>query len=280
MPSILTRIRLIEPNLKGAEAKLATYIMGHPAEMIYRSVAEVAQESDVSEATVVRFARKLGLIGFQDLKLHLSREIISPIRSIHEEIRSEDTHVEILRKVFGSHVAALNDTLQVIEPKNLTNAVEAICKAHHVYFVGVGTSGPNTIDAYNKFFRLGISCSAHTDSHLQAMAVSICQGDDVVVAITHSGNTKDPLTTLQLARQRGAKTIAITNFSRSPISKVADIVLFTASSETKFRAEALASRIAQVAIIDTLWTVVAMTNTGQTGSLQSIIEQAVVDKQY
>ncbi len=280
MPSILTRIRLMEPKLKGAEAKLASYIRDHPSEMIYRSVAEVSLESHVSEATVVRFARKLGLIGFQDLKLHLSREVISPIRSIHEEIGAEDSYSEILHKVFGSHVAALNDTLQVIEPNCLTRAVEAIRNAHHVYFVGVGTSGPNTLDAYNKFFRLGISCSAHTDSHLQAMAISICQENDVVIAITHSGNTKDPINTLELARKRGATTIAITNFSRSPISKVADILLFTASSETKFRAEALASRIAQVAIIDTLWTIVAMSETNRTSTLQSIIEQAVAIKQY
>jgi len=280
MPSILTRIRLMAVELKGAEARLATYIQSNPNELIYRSVAEVAVESGVSEATVVRFARKLGLIGFQDLKLHLSREVVSPIRSIHEEIGQADAHVEILRKVFGSHVAALNDTLQVIDVKSLTRAVEAILKAHHIYFVGVGTSGPNTIDAYNKFFRLGLPCSAHTDSHLQAMVASICQPEDVVVAVTHSGNTKDPVTTLELAHARGATTVAITNFSRSPISKIADIVLHTASSETKFRAEALASRIAQVAIIDTLWTIVALTNSEKTYSLQSMIEQSVIDKQF
>ncbi len=280
MSSILTRIRLMEAELKGADAKLAAYIRQNPNELIYRSVAEVALESGVSEATVVRFARKLGLLGFQDLKLHLSREVISPIRSIHEEISTNDTHGDILHKVFGSHVAALNDTLQVLDPKSVTQAVEAICKAHHVFFIGVGTSGPNTLDAYNKFFRLGISCSAHTDSHLQAMAVSICQPDDVVVAITHSGNTRDPIATFELAQKRGAKTIAITNFSRSPMSKIADIVLYTASSETKFRAEALASRIAQVAIIDTIWTIVAMVSTKNTSNLQSLIEQAVVDKQF
>lgn len=270
----------MEPELKGAEAKLAAYIQEKPGELIYRSVAETALESGVSEATVVRFAQKLGLIGFQDLKLHLSREVVSPIRSIHEEIGLADSPAEILHKVFGSHVAALNDTLQVLDAKSITQAVDAICKAHHVFFVGVGTSGPNTLDAYNKFFRLGISCSSHTDSHLQAMAISICQPDDVVIAITHSGNTKDPYGTLNLARQRGATTIAITNFSRSPISKIADIVLFTASSETKFRAEALASRIAQVAIIDTLWTIVALANTEKTSHLQSQIEQAVVEKQF
>lgn len=280
MPSILTRIRLMEPDLKGAEAKLALYIKDNPQDIIYRSVAEVSQASSVSEATVVRFARKLGLIGFQDLKLHLSREVISPIRSIHEEIGLDDSHEEILRKVFGSHVAALNDTLQVVDSKNISRAVDAMLKARHIFFIGVGTSGPNTLDAYNKFFRLGLSCSAHTDSHLQAMAVSICSSEDVVVAISHSGNTRDPITAMELARNRGAVTIAITNYSRSPICKVADIVLFTASSETKFRAEALASRIAEVAIIDTLWTSIALTDTERFGNLRAIIEQAVVDKQF
>lgn len=280
MSSIITRIRLMEPSLKGAEARLAAHILRTPDEMIYRSVAEVSQESGVSEATVVRFARKMGLIGFQDLKLHLAREVISPIRSIHEAIAPEDPPAVVLRKVFGSHVAALNDTLQVLRPQAAAAAVEAIARANHVFFIGVGTSGPNTLDAYNKFFRLGIPCSAHTDSHLQAMAVGVCAKEDVVVAITHSGNTKDPVTTLELARKRGATTIAVTNFSRSPVTRVADIVLFTASSETKFRAEALASRIAQVAIIDTLWTLLALRDPRRTTDLQQQIEQAVVDKQF
>jgi len=280
MSSILTRIRLLESSLKGADAKLAEYVREHPSEMIYRSVADVAQASSVSEATVVRFARKLGLSGFQDLKLHLAREVISPIRSIHEAISPEDPPAVVLRKVFGSHVAALNDTLQVVDPISIAKAVEAIAKARHVYFIGVGTSGPNTLDAYNKLFRLGIPCSAHTDSHLQAMVIGMTGPEDVVIAITHSGNTKDPVTTLELAHKRGATTIAITNFSRSPISRVADIVLYTASSETRFRAEALASRIAQVAVIDTLWTILAMRDSRRTTELQQQIEQAVVDKQY
>lgn len=280
MTPILTRIRLIESQLKGAEAKLAAYILERPHDVIYRSVAEVAQESGVSEATVVRFARKLGLIGFQDLKLHLAREVISPIRTIHETVSSTDSLEVMIRKVFGSHISALNDTLQVLDPLAVRRAAEAIASARHVYFVGVGTSGPNTLDAFNKFFRLGIPCSAHTDSHLQAMVVSLCGKEDCVVAISHSGHTKDTVHTLELAHRRGAVTIAITNYSRSPITRVADIVLFTASAETKFRAEAIASRIAQVAIIDTLWTVLAMRNPERTASLQSQIEIAVSDKLY
>ncbi|MBM3325679.1 MAG: MurR/RpiR family transcriptional regulator [Calditrichaeota bacterium] len=280
MSSIITRIRLMEPNLKGADQRLALYIRERPSELIYRSVADVAQESGVSEATVVRFARKLGLIGFQDLKLHLAREVIAPIRSIHENVAPGDPSAVVMRKVFGGHVAALNDTLQVLDPLSVDKAVSAISNAHHIFFIGVGTSGPNTIDAYNKFLRLGLSCSAHTDSHLQAMAVGLAREDDVIVAVTHSGNTKDPVYTLELAHKRGATTIAITNFSRSPITRTADIVLYTASSETRFRAEAVASRIAQVAIVDTLWTLVAMRDPKRTAELQNCIERAVVEKQF
>jgi DNA-binding MurR/RpiR family transcriptional regulator len=270
----------VEPSLKGVEERLAAYIREHPSDLIYKSLADVSQDAGVSEASVIRFTRKLGLIGFQDLKLHLSREVVSPTDSIHEEIHPEDPPSAVLRKVFGSHAAALSDTLKVLDAASIQKAVESLQKAHHVYFVGVGTSGPNTIDAYNKFFRLGIPCSAHTDSHLQAMAISLCGPDDVVVAITHSGNTRDTVGTLDLARSRGATTIAITNYSRSPVTKIADIVLFTASSETKFRAEAMASRIAQVGIIDTLWTALALLNASRTTELQTMIEESVMTKQF
>lgn len=280
MGSILTKIQALRQSIKGADSLLANYLVEHPDQIIYKSVAEVAQESGVSEATVIRFARKLGLTGYQDLKLHLAHEVISPMRSIHEAITTDDTPETLLSKVFGSHIATLNDTLQVVDAKALAKAADAIAKARHVYFVGVGTSGPNTLDAYNKFFRLGVPCSAHTDSHLQAMVVALAGPQDVVVAITHSGNTKDPAATLTLARKAGATTIAITNFSRSPITRIANIVLHTASMETRFRAEAVASRIAQVAIIDTLWTMIALRDQRRTADLQERIEDAVADKQF
>jgi len=280
MKGILLKLKSIVTSLKGTEKKLTKYIIENAESIIYQSLNEVAVKSKVSEATIIRFSRKIGLKGFQDLKLHLSRDIVSPVKSIHEELRKNDDEKTILSKVFGSNIQTLKDTLELIDVSEIKRAVKAIEKAGKILFIGVGTSGPNTIDAYNKFFRLGIDCHCYTDSHLQVMGASLLKKDDLVIAISHSGSTKDPIETLEIAKSRGAVTIAITNNSISPITKVADIVLNTASRETKFRSEAMASRVAQATIIDVLYTIVSIKNLEQTIDAQRNIEECIVIKQY
>ena len=280
MKGIIIKLRSLNPSLKGSEKKLVSYIIDNAESIIYQSLNEVALKSKVSEATVIRFSRKIGLKGFQDLKLHLSRDIVSPVKSIHGDIEEGDDAKTIISKVFSSEIQTLQDTMEILDIKEIKKTVRAIENADNVVFVGVGTSGPNTTDAYNKFIRLGLNCHCHTDSHLQVMAASLLKKGDVVIAVSHSGNTKDPIETLQVAKKHGAVTVAITNNSISPITSIADIVLNTASRETRLRSEAMASRIAQTAIIDSLYTILAMKNMKKTMEVQRAIEESIVIKQY
>ena len=280
MEGIIIKLRTLYPSLKGSEKKLARYVIDNAEEIIYKSLNEVALKSKVSEATIVRFSRKIGLKGYQDLKLHLSRDIVSPIKSIHGDIKEGDDVKTVVSKVFGSEILTLQDTLEIINMDEVKKAVGIIEKAKNIVFIGVGTSGPNTIDAYNKFIRLGLNCHCYTDSHLQVMAVSLLKKGDVVIAISHSGSTKDPIETLQVAKRKGACTIVITNNSISPITSYADIILNTASRETKFRSEAMASRIAQTAIIDSLYTILSLKNIKRTLEVQKLIEESIVIKQF
>lgn len=279
MTGTYTKIRTTLPSLRGADKRVAQYVIDNPQEIIYQSLNEVALKSGVSEPAVIRFSRKIGLRGFQDLKLHLSRDFVAPMRMIHEEIEVTDEIQSMVRKVFGSNIQTLQDTLEVLDVKEIERAVTAIKKARKILFIGVGTSGPNTNDAFHKFFRLGFNCNCYTDSHLQIMAASLLSPEDVVVAISHSGSTKDPIETLEVARECGAITIVITNNSISPIIKYADIVLNTASRETRFRSEAMASRIAQSVIIETLYTIVSMHNLDLATRLQERIDKYIVMKQ-
>ncbi|MCK4966381.1 MurR/RpiR family transcriptional regulator [bacterium] len=280
MKGIIIKLRSLNPSLKGSEKKLVSYIIDNAESIIYQSLNEVALKSKVSEATVIRFSRKIGLKGFQDLKLHLSRDIVSPVKSIHGDIEEGDDAKTIISKVFSSEIQTLQDTMEILDIKEIKKTVRAIENADNVVFVGVGTSGPNTTDAYNKFIRLGLNCHCHTDSHLQVMAASLLKKGDVVIAVSHSGSTKDPIETLQVAKKHGAVTVAITNNSISPITSIADIVLNTASRETRLRSEAMASRIAQTAIIDSLYTILAMKNMKKTMEVQRAIEESIVIKQY
>jgi DNA-binding MurR/RpiR family transcriptional regulator len=277
---VLVRVRGVQPSLNRALRQVADYVLSDPERMIRLSVSEVAAGSQVSDATVVRFARFLGFRGYQDLKISLARELVSPLDSLLEDLEADDPPEVVVRKVFAANVGCLQDTLQVLDPGQMKRAAELLASARRVLIIGVGTSAPNAQDAANKLFRLGLDCQAETDGHLQLMKAALLAADDCVLAISHSGSTKDPIETLRVAQGRGASTICITNNSLSPITKVAQVRLVTASRETMYRPEAMSSRLAQASIIDSLFTLVAMADPERSQRHIKLIEDAIVIKQY
>ncbi|MBI5184520.1 MAG: MurR/RpiR family transcriptional regulator [Nitrospinae bacterium] len=277
----LARLRGMLPSLHSAEKKVAEYALGNAQGVLDQSVSEVAIGAGASEATVIRFCRTMGYRGFQDLKINLARDLVSPIHhAIHEDVSERDGTATIIRKVFSANIETLQSTLEALKPEAVGEAVKLLSKAKKILIIGVGTSTPILFDAFNKFLRLGLWCSYQNDSHLQMMEAALLRKGDLVLAISHSGSTRDPIDTIEVARKNGVKAIAITNNSLSPLAKVADVVLVTSSKETKYRSEALASRIAQSSIIDVLYITIGMTNRQRTLANTRKIEDAIVAKQY
>jgi RpiR family carbohydrate utilization transcriptional regulator len=276
----LIRLRGLYPSLKAALRKVADVILDRPELAIYASVNEVAAAAGVSEATVMRLCRLLGFRGFQDFKIALARELVTPLQRLHEEVAEGDDPATIVHKVFHANVAALQDTLAVLDMEAMDTAAKWLLEARLMLLIGVGTSGPIVTDAANKFFRLGLLVQAITDAHLMMMAASLLTPRDVLLAVSHSGSTRDTVETAKTAINAGARVICITNNSLSPLTKTADLVLATASRETRFRQEAMASRLCQTSILDSLYTLVALAR--PEAALQNLakIENVIVTKQY
>ncbi|TBL75626.1 MurR/RpiR family transcriptional regulator [Paenibacillus thalictri] len=253
------RLREIMDDLTSAEKKAAEYISQNIDDVIRLSITELAQKSDSSESTIVRLCKKLKLKGYQELRVLLAQEAVSPVKKIHEKVILTDTEEETMRKVFQAAVQALNDTESVLSSEQLIKAVTYISQAESISFFGIGASGVIAQDAYYRFSKLGTSCCAATDGHSQLNKAILLGEQDVVVGISHSGRTRDVIMALDVAKKQGARTIAITQFGQSPIMDVADVVLFTSSRETAFRTEAMASRIAQTAILDSIFVSVSLT---------------------
>lgn len=277
---LIARISGALKSLKKAERRVADYVLSDPAEIVHSSIMEVAEKSQVADATVVRFCRTFGLKGFQDLKIQFARELVTEKERVIEGLKENDPPHAIFDKVFSETIQSINDTMNILDNKEIKRAVNFLKRADKILFIGVGTSGPNIIDAYNKFSRLGLNCNYHTDSHLQVMAASLLNKSDVVVAVSHSGSTKDPIETVEVAKKCGAKVICITNNSLSPLTKVSDVKLFTASRETRFRQEAVSSRIAQACILNSLYMALALGDMKRTAACSKKIEDAIVQKQY
>jgi DNA-binding MurR/RpiR family transcriptional regulator len=276
----LIRLRGLYPSLKAALRKVADVTLARPELAIYASVNEVAADAGVSEATVMRLCRLLGFRGFQDFKIALARELVTPLQRLHEEVAEGDDTATIVHKVFQANVAALQDTLAVLDMGTMAMAAQWLLAARSTLLIGVGTSGPIVTDAANKFFRLGLLVQAITDAHLMMMAAALMTPQDVLLAVSHSGSTRDTAEAAKTAKNTGARVICITNNSLSPLTKTADLVLVTASRETRFRQEAMASRLCQTSILDSLYTLIALDRPEE--ALQSLakIENVIVTKQY
>lgn len=251
-PGFFTRLNVAMPKLRDSEKKIVEFIQNNQEEIIHLSITEVAERSETSESSVVRLCKRLGYKGFQDMKIHLAKEVIEPVKQIHEVIEKGDNVMTIKKKVFQSNIQALYDSLEVCDDEQLVKAVEAIRKARTIEFYGTGGSGTVALDAQHKLLKLGIKSSAYIDPTLQAMSASMLTEEDVVVGISHTGSNTDVLNSLKIAKESGATLICITNASKSPITTISDIILQTASNETLFRTDAIASRIAQLTIIDIL----------------------------
>jgi RpiR family transcriptional regulator, carbohydrate utilization regulator len=256
-PGFFTRLNAAMSKLRDSEKKIVEFIQNNQEEIIHLSITEVSERSETSESSVVRLCKRLGYKGFQDMKIHLAKEVIEPVKQIHEVIEKDDNVRMIKKKVFQSNIQALYDSVEVCSDEQLEKAVQAIKEAGTIEFYGSGGSGTVALDAQHKLLKLGIKSYAYNDSVLQAMSASVLTEKDVVIGISHTGSSTDVLNAMKIAKEAGATLICITNSSKSPITTLSDIVLQTASNETMFRTDAIASRIAQLTIIDILVAAVA-----------------------
>ena len=276
----LLKIEAIYHKLAAAEKRLLDYIINNEKDIIYLTITELAENTGVSPATVIRACKKMGYRGFQDFKITVAQEIMDPIKSIVEEAEESDSPFDILNKEIGSIVETLKMTRKVIDKDELTKATELILNARKVVVYGCGNSAAIADDTAHKLVRVGIDGVSYSDSHKQIIISATLTEDDVAIGISHSGSSKDIVEALEVAKESGSKTICITNYGRSPIVKVSDVKLFTASPETKYRIIGLSSRIAQLAIVDSIYIYVALRNKGKAVSTIKRIEKALQSKKY
>lgn len=224
------------------------------------TVTQLADVTGVSEGSVVSLCQQMGTRGFQQLKIILAQDIVRDVQFIHEDLEKGDDTPTILKKIFASNIQALTDTLGVLDTEAMQRAVNAIRRARRVELYGIGSAAPVVEDAHYRLLRIGLDARVVTDSHVQAISASQTGPDITTLTVSHSGSTHETLSATRLAKEAGATTIAITSFGRSPIIRYSDIVLTTAARETRFRTEAMTSRIAQLAIVDALIACLAMSD--------------------
>ena len=261
------------------EKRIADYIFGNASEIVGISVTELAGKCSCGFATVVRFSRRLGLNGYQDLKLKVAAEL-GAASGIGGEIQKSDSCFEIFRKRIADVSSSLRGTEAVLDPERLEATAKAIMKAERIVIFGLGNSAAIAQDAAHKLLRLGLSAQSCCDNHLQAIIASHLKRGSVAIGVSHSGASVDIVEALKLCKIGGATTVCITNYGDSPIVGAADIALFTRSEETKHSILAMSSRIAQLAIFDSIYTYIVLN--ADKASRQAIYntEEALKNKKF
>ena len=280
MESILLSIKEKYPQMGHSEKLIADWLMKNFSDMMNMSISELANNCGCGEATIVRFSRRLGLSGYQELKLKIAQESANTAAGGVMGIEQDDTCYEIFKKRISDIHIALENTKSVLNPEEFEKAANALRTASRIVIFGLGNSASVAVDAQHKFLRAGLDAVAYCENHMQAIAASHLHKADVAIGISHSGASIDVVEALKTAKEAGALTICLTNFGNSPIQRYSDIVLNTRSDETKYSILAMSSRIAQLAIFDALYTYIVMNSNKAAVKAIKETETALQSKKY
>jgi DNA-binding MurR/RpiR family transcriptional regulator len=204
-PALILQMKSQLNSLTKTERRVADYIIDHPDDVIYLSVAGLAEKSETSDATVIRTCKKLGMTSYQEFKVTLAQSIAVPLKTLNEDIEEGDSIETVVNKVFESTIHTLKLTRDILKIPVIEQAADALYSARCIYIFGMGNSSAVGADLHHKMLRLGLPAIAEADSHLQRIAVAtLVREGDVVFAISHSGSSKDVVDTAGMAKKKGA----------------------------------------------------------------------------
>lgn len=261
MDNLLVKIRESYCDLGDKDRAIAKFILHNENDIPRFTISRIAEGCNVSQAAVVRFCKLFGSDGFKDFRRKLTTDILEQAQKsqpsggyITTDLQGNEDISSIIQRITANNVRSINETAELLDMKVLEKAIDILASAPRIDFLGSGASGIVALDAHQKFIRIGKTCNASQDSHIQLTLVSSLRPGDVAVIISYSGKTKDAIEHAAVAKEQGAYVIALTKYgSDNPLAELGDVVLYTTSPETAYRSSATSSRIAQLTIIDILF---------------------------
>ena len=252
--SVINQICASMDTFFETEKKIGNFIIHHPKEIVDMTVGELAKECQVSEASVSRFCKKIDMKGFHHLKISIAKEMVS--QSEDDELSnhiSVDDVEQSLKNILANKVAELTQTVSMMNSENLQDILKRINNAQNVLFAAVGNTVPVAMDGAYKLNQIGISAVSTPVWETQLAYSYNLSPDDVVIAISNSGESTGVINILEAAKQKKATTISITNSEKSTIAKISDYHITTATREKLFLDEYRFSRVSATMVIEVLY---------------------------
>ena len=279
--NVIERISEAYYDLTTAEKKTADYVLHNPRESQFLSIAELAEESGVAEATVSRFCRRLGYKGYNAFKLAIANATARQHAgndSLSGQIYESDSMEDMCQKLYSTDVAAITETLNLLNPEQVENAVRMLTAADKVLCMGQGGSMVMAQEAAHLFSTVSGKFFAVSDSHLQIIATANMSDRDVLLFFSYSGATRDLVEALSVARERHAKIILVTRFARSPGAEFADLVLCCGSNESPLQLSSVPAKLAQLFLLDVLFSEYCRKDLESCGEARERVASALAEK--
>lgn len=268
-------------SFTASEKKLADYMLSNQDSLAYLSIGQLASGAGVAEATVSRFCRRLGLRKYADFKLAAANTSLrfKPANNpLSGQIEETDSVEDICRKLYSAETEALGQTMEVLSPEAIIQAADLLETAPRVLCMGQGGSMLIAQEAAHLFSTVDNRFLPVVDSHMQAMSAAMMDPGDVIMFFSYSGSTRAMMDTLKIAKKREGKIILVTRFPNSPGAELSDIVLLCGANENPLQSGSIAARIAQMYLMDVLFSEYSRRNLVKTRYNRARIAQALEDK--
>jgi DNA-binding MurR/RpiR family transcriptional regulator len=269
-------------HFTAAEKKVADYVLSHKTGVQYMSISELAEECGVAEATVSRFCRRLRLKGYNAFKLALAKDTAEPQEVVLEgqegEIGPDDTISELCRKLYTAQIAAIGQSMALVQPDQISAAVDLLCAARRVYCMGQGGSMILAHEAAHFFSTISPNFFSVSDSHSQVSTAALLGAEDVILFFSYSGSTKEMLELMSQAKKNGTKLILITRFSKSPGAAMADVTLQCGSNEGPLQLSSIPAKMAQLYLVDVLYNEYVRRSPERARENQGRVAEALAEK--
>ncbi|RAK12573.1 RpiR family transcriptional regulator [Halanaerobium saccharolyticum] len=244
--SVLATIEDKFEDVFPAEQKIASFILDNPEKAVNANVSELANFSDVSDATVIRFCKHLGYEGYYQLRINLSRDLG------RKQIDDNSSESDSVNSIFNQFSSKIKEIGEIISEDKMRKAVELITSANLVHLAAVGNTSPLVMYMGFRLERLGIRCTYNSLPEYFLNHINLAQKDDLLFVISQSGTSKHIVQAMELAKKKGLKTVAVTGHKYSPVSRLADCLLLSSDEDQPFDYYKTYSHLCEMSVVDAL----------------------------
>ncbi|WP_134500207.1 MurR/RpiR family transcriptional regulator [Microvirga pakistanensis] len=275
--SLLQRILQDMDAMGAAEQRIGAFVNSCPGEVIHMSMAKLAECCSVSDPTIMRFCRRFGFEGYQDFKLHLAQSLVPSAPFAYEQIVSNDSVENIVRKTCRNSLNAIQRALEDLVPKQIEAAAQLLRSATWIGIYASGISEVTAIDAEHKFQRLGMRCAAVMGRQKQWMHAENSRPNEVALIFSQSGHTKQMVELAIAARAGGARVVSVTA-AESPLARVTDVLVAVLPYDRTELMTPLASRLNHHLVINMLVTAIAVSSGSEFPDQLPALDSWLTDK--